>query len=100
MLQDDPFISQTVVAVQDQVSCDLGGESVILALKAGMYYGMNSLGNFIWNSIQKPIKVSSLRDRILEEYQVKPDQCERDLVELMKTLLANGLIECTDEKGA
>ncbi len=100
MSQDDFLISQTVVAVQDQVSCDLGGESVILALKAGVYYGMNPLGTFIWNSIQKPIKISSLKDQILKEYQVEPDQCERDLVELIKNLLANGLIECTDEKGA
>jgi len=96
----DPLLTQTVVAVQDQVSCDLGGESVILALKAGVYYGMNPLGTFIWNLIQKPIKINNLRDRILEEYQVEPGQCERDLVALMKTLLANGLIECSDEKGA
>jgi hypothetical protein len=44
--------------------------------------------------------MSLLRDRILEEYQVEPGQCERDLVDWMKTLLANGLIECADEKGA
>jgi hypothetical protein len=95
----DPLLTQTVVAVQDQVSCDLGGESVILALKAGVYYGMNPLGTFIWNLIQKPVKISSLRDQILEEYQVEPGQCERDLVSLIKDLLANGLVECTDEKG-
>ena len=100
MLQDDPFLSQTVVAVQGQVSCDLGGESVILALRAGVYYGMNPLGTFIWNLIQKPVKLREVRDRILDEYQVEPDQCERDLVDLMKTLMANGLIEFTDEKGA
>ena len=99
-LQVDPFITQTVVAVQDQVSCDLGGESVILALKAGVYYGMNPLGTFIWDLIQKPIRISQVRDRILQEYQVAPDQCERDLISLMKDLLDNDLIECTDEKGA
>jgi len=44
--------------------------------------------------------MSLLRDRILEEYQVEPGQCERDLVDWMKTLLANGLIEYADEKGA
>lgn len=100
MLQVDPSLTQTVVAVQDQVSCDLGGESVILALKAGVYYGTNPLGTFIWNLVQKPTKMSFIRDRILEEYQVEPGQCERDLVDLMNTLLANGLIECADEKGA
>jgi hypothetical protein len=47
----DPLLTQTVTAVQAQVSCDLGGESVILALKAGIYYGLNPLGTFIWNLI-------------------------------------------------
>jgi hypothetical protein len=93
----DPSLTQTVVAVPDQVSCDLGGESVILALKAGMYYGMNPVGTFVWDLIQKPIRINKIRDRILEEYQVEPDQCERDLVSLLKDLLDNGLIECTDE---
>ncbi len=100
MLPGDPLVTQTVVAVKDQVSCDLGGESVILALKAGVYYGMNPLGTFVWDLVQKPIKISKVRDRILEEYQVEPGQCERDLISLMKDLLDNGLIECTDEEGA
>jgi Coenzyme PQQ synthesis protein D (PqqD) len=78
----------------------LGGESVILALKAGVYFEMNPLGTFIWDLIQKPVKLKEVRDRIVEEYQVEPDQFERDLLDWMKTLLANGLIECTDEKGA
>jgi len=95
-----PILTQTVVAVQDQVSCDLGGESVILSLKAGVYYGTNPVGTFIWNLIQKPIRISLLRDRILEEYQVEPGQCERDLFALIEDLLDHGLIECTDEKGA
>jgi hypothetical protein len=100
MRRVDSLFAQTVVAVQDQVSCDLGGETIILGLKGGMYYGLNPLGTFIWNLIQKPITIGKVRDRILEEYQVEPGQCEQDLVAIMETLLANGLIERTDEKGA
>lgn len=96
----DLLLTQTVVAAREQVSCDLGGESVILGLKAGVYYGMNPLGTFIWNLIQKPIKIMEIRDRILKEYEVEPDQCERDLVELLDALLVNGLVECANEKGA
>jgi hypothetical protein len=96
----DPSFTQTVVAAREQVSCDLGGESVILGLKTGVYYGINPMGTFIWNLIQEPIKINGIRDHILKEFEVKSDQCERDLVELLEALWANGLIECTDEKGA
>ena len=59
-----------VVVSQDQVSCDLSGESAILNLKAGVYYGLNEVGTRIWKLIQEPRRVGDLRDTILEEYEV------------------------------
>jgi hypothetical protein len=43
-----------VVATKDQVSSDLGGEVAILDLKAGVYYGLDTVGARIWNLIQEP----------------------------------------------
>jgi hypothetical protein len=86
-----------VVVSQDQVSCELGGEAAILNLKAGVYYGLNEVGARIWKLILEPKRVSEIRDTILEEYQVEPDQCEADVMVLLQDLLDNGLIE--DMKG-
>jgi hypothetical protein len=86
-----------VVVSQDQVSCELGGEAAILNLKAGVYYGLNEVGARIWKLILEPKRVSEIRDTILEEYQVEPDQCEVDVMVLLQDLLDNGLIE--DMKG-
>lgn len=86
-----------VVAAKEQVSADLAGEAVILNLKNGVYYGLNQLGARTWNLIQGPKRVSEIRDALLEEYEVEPDRCERDLLALLQDLAANGLIEVTDE---
>ena len=86
-----------VVVSQDQVSCDLSGESAILNLKAGVYYGLNEVGTRIWKLIQEPRRVSEIWDVILEEYEVEPDRCEDDTVELLQELMENGLVEVTDE---
>ena len=86
-----------VVVSQDQVSCDLSGESAILNLKAGIYYGLNDVGTRIWKLIQEPRRVGELRDAILEEYEVEPDRCEADIMTLLQNLLDNGLIEVRDE---
>lgn len=86
-----------VVVSQEQVSCDLSGESAILNLKAGAYYGLNEVGTTIWKLIQKPKRVSELRDAILKGYEVDLHRCEADIMALLQDLLDNGLIEVRNE---
>ena len=89
-----------VVAAKDQVSCDLDGEAAILNLKNGVYYGLDPVGAWIWNLIQKPRAVNEVRDALLKEYDVEPDRCERELLALLQELAAEGLIEVKDETAA
>jgi hypothetical protein len=90
--------SSTVVAAKDQVSADLGGEAAILNLKNGAYYGLNSVGARVWELAQTPKTVGELRDAILDEYDVEPERCERDLLALLQELETEGLIEVVDAK--
>jgi hypothetical protein len=87
----------TIVATKDQVSSDLGGEVAVLDLKAGMYYGLEAVGARIWSLIQKPRTVNEIRDIILDEYDVEPERCERDLLMLLQRLADEGLVEVKDE---
>jgi len=81
------------VAAKDQVSSDLGGEVAILDLKAGVYYGLDAVGARIWSLIQEPRTVNEIRDILLEEYEVEPERCERDLLVLLQRLADEGIIE-------
>jgi hypothetical protein len=83
----------TVVAAKDQVSSDLGGEVAILDLKAGVYYGLDAVGARIWSLIEEPRTVNEIRDILLEEYDVEPERCERDLLALLRRLADEGLVE-------
>src|SRR3977135_2413642 len=85
-----------VVAIKDQVSCDLAGETAILNMKNGVYYGLDPLGARIWNLMQEPRAVSEIQDTIRGEYDVEPERCARDLFGLLEKLLAEGLIEVKD----
>jgi hypothetical protein len=42
--------------------------------------------------IQEERTVDSVRDAILEEYEVDLDQCEKDLMELLQRLVDEGLV--------
>lgn len=86
-------IQSVVVATAEQVSCPLGEESAILNLKNSVYYGMNPVGARVWNLVQQPKSVSQLRDTLLAEYEVEAERCERDLLDLLEQMRAEGLIE-------
>lgn len=86
-----------VMAAKDQVSCDLSGEAVILNLKSGVYYGLDTVGARIWNLIQEPTTVGEVRDVLVREYEVEPERCERDLLALLEKLADAGLVEVNPE---
>ena len=81
------------MAAKEQASSDLGGEVAILDLKAGVYYGLDAVGARIWSLIQEPRTVNEIRNILLEEYEVEPERCERDLLVLLQRLADEGLIE-------
>jgi Coenzyme PQQ synthesis protein D (PqqD) len=82
-----------VVATKDQVSCALGEETAILSMKSSVYYGTNSVGTRVWNLLRQPKSVGQLRDAVMDEYEVEPERCERDLLNLLEQMRGEGLIE-------
>ena len=93
-------LGSIVVVVPNQVSADLGGEAVVLGLEKSMYYGLDGVGSRVWELIKQPQAVSSVRDTILDEYEVDRETCERDLLEFLGKLAAEGLIEVKDDEPA
>ncbi|MBI5459355.1 PqqD family peptide modification chaperone [Methanobacterium sp.] len=84
--------SSKIVVNKDVVSCDLGGETAMLDMKEGVYYGLNEIGTVIWELIQNPITLLEIIDKILEEYEVDEETCYADTVELIKEMEKNGLV--------
>jgi hypothetical protein len=66
---------------------------VILGLQNSIYYGVNPVGASIWKLLQRQRSVAELRDAVLEEYDVEKERCERDLLDLLEKMQAEGLIE-------
>jgi hypothetical protein len=93
-------LSSTVVVSPNQVSTELGHETVILGMQAGEYLGLNEVGARLWSLLQRPTRVSALCDAILAEYEVEPLECTRDVLELLGALQDKGLIDVETQVGA
>jgi hypothetical protein len=89
----DISTASIVVATNDQVSSDLGGETVLLSMQSAMYYGLDEVGTRIWELVREPIRVSEICDAIEREYDVERERCETDVLGLLRELATKGLIE-------
>lgn len=80
----------------DVVSRVLEGEAVILGLGTGTYFGLDPVGTRIWQLIEQRGSVREILAHLVEEYDVAPEQCERDLLRLLGELRSRGLITLSD----
>ena len=71
----------------------VGGETVILDLASGMYFGLNSVGARIWTLFDEGKSIGETCDVLLGEYEVERDQLEADLRELTDQLIERELIK-------
>jgi hypothetical protein len=85
--------SANVVASGDLLATELGAELVILNLRDGVYYGLEDVGVRIWQLLQEPVTVATIRDTLVSEYDIEAACCERDVRTLLGELAARGLLE-------
>ena len=93
-------LTSTVAAIKHQISADLADEVAILNLKSGVYFGLNPVGSSIWRLIQEPTRVAEIRDALIREYDVDPERCEQDLLDLLQKMKDHELVDVRDEAPA
>ena len=87
----------TIVKSSGQVSTDLGKEVIILGVDSEEYYSLEGVGARIWGLIQEPKTVRNILDTLLNDYDVEPKRCERDLLAVLQEMADEGLIEIKNE---
>lgn len=65
------------------VSCFLAGEAALLSLRQSTYYGLGTVGAYVWELIKPGLSVEAIHHALLERFDVEPERCERDLLALL-----------------
>ena len=71
---------------------DLGDEAVLLDLETETYFGLNSIGSRFWKLVTTAPTIRDAIEVMIEEYDVAPDELERDMVALIEDLVGRGLL--------
>jgi Coenzyme PQQ synthesis protein D (PqqD) len=88
--------ASVVVASGQQLSREVGSETVILGLDEGKYFGLADVGSRIWSLVQEPRPVGDICRVIVDEYDVAPERCARDVAAFLARLAEQRLVEIRD----
>jgi len=83
----------TISQIEEIVASDIDGETVMMSIQNGEYYGLDDIGSRIWELIEKPVKVSDLIDTLLEKFDVDRETCERDVLKFLNELNEDKILE-------
>jgi hypothetical protein len=93
MAQTD-LTTASVVAHNDNIlHADVDQEVVALSVTSGTCYGLNAVGSRIWHLMATPVRVGDLCEALQKEFDVDHDTCEREVLDLLKEALAEGMIK-------
>lgn len=73
---------------------DLSGEKVMVDFDNGKYFMIKGVGNDIWDMLgEQEIGVDEIISRLLGEYEVSEDVCEKEVLEFLNRMESLGIIE-------
>lgn len=91
----DPWLrpfDRSVCVGKDVVFRELGGEAVILNLETGTYFGLDTVGTWIWQSCQDHGSLRSVWQAMQREFDAPADVLQADLLAFVDELSSRGLV--------
>jgi hypothetical protein len=76
----------------DLMEADLGDELVALDENLGNCFGFNEVATWVWRRLAEPAGFDQLRDELIEQFDVSPEQCTRELRDFVVQMTAHGII--------
>ena len=89
----DVSLSSTARINDDAVFRELDGESIVLNLQTGTYFGLDEVGTRVWQLIEQYGALHAVRDALVAEFEVEPETAGRDLAQLVSDLADRGLVD-------
>jgi hypothetical protein len=80
-----------------EVSVEEDDEMVLANLGNGNYFSLDDIGAHMWQLITENGYLQAVHQALLGKYAVTPEKLEQDLLTLVDRLIANGLLQISEE---
>jgi hypothetical protein len=91
---DNTFVTVDSILVRDSepIAATIADNVVLLSVRAGAYFKLNSVGGHIWNMLVEPRKVGEILDALAQTYDGDIDSMSHDICAFLDALLERQLI--------
>ena len=91
-MTDTVTLADSVAVPAAVLSREVGGETVLLNLETGLYFGLDPVGTDIWLLLREGATLAEAAKRLVDTYDVNRLVLEADLLRLVTELAASGLV--------
>lgn len=78
------------------LAAPMDSDLVLMDADNGNYYFLDAIGRDLWDHLAGPVEIEQLCRTLDSRYDAPADVIRRDVIDLLTTMQAKGLIEVTD----
>ncbi len=86
-------LNQKIIFADTVFAQEVDGEMVLLDMNSENYFGLDEVGTAIWQAMQENGSLKEVYTILLEQYDVESEVLEKDLLNFVKKLEENELVE-------
>lgn len=91
-LADSTLVTQS----DGMIGADVDGETVLIGVETGRYYGFDPVGSAIWQAIETPIRIDALCAKMIAHFAGDASAITQETRTFVARLLSRGLAQTTD----
>ena len=76
----------------DMIAAEMDGETVMMSIERGEYFGLAGVGGRLWQLLAQPASQQQLVEALCTEYAVDAATCRADVQRFVDEMLAHGLL--------
>jgi hypothetical protein len=80
----------------DVIAAEADQDVVMVSIANGLYYAVSDIARDIWETIDRPKKISDLIDDLTATYNVDRRLCEEETFSFLEDLRTEGLLQVRD----
>ena len=93
-------LADHVTVPEAVVSRELDGETIVLNLETGIYFGLDMVATDIWKALRMGGSLQDALENVMGLYDVDASVVREDLLQLVNQLATKGLVRAADSPTA
>lgn len=81
---------------QEILFTDMEDDMVMMGLKQGKYFHLNSTGTSVWKLLENVTTIADIVDSLMFEYEIDKELCQQEVNTLVQKLVEEELIEIVE----